>query len=305
MDEKKEIKNNIQLPQLKDVAVRPEPLHVLMVSPDHFDIVDVKNIHMSGNEGQVDKEKSRAQWQAIYDIYTLEKNNGNIDGMHTLPGAAGCEDMVFAANQSFPWIDEQGHKKVVMSRMRHESRAKEVPYFEAYYKNIGYHIIPPPGKGLLEGMGDLIPLPGRKLIFGGYGHRTDPDTLQSLSTILNTQIIPLKLVNESFYHLDTCFIPLNIHTALVVKEAFEEEDFKLIQLLFPEVIEIPLYEAEDGFALNAHVVQGHKNPFAIIQERNLFTADVLRQRGYTVYETDTSEYMKSGGSVFCMKMMHY
>ena len=31
----------------------------------------------------------------------------------------------------------------------------------------------------------------------------------------------------------------------------------------------------------------------------------LKGEGFKVYEVDTSEFMKSGGSVFCMKMMHY
>jgi len=31
--------------------------------------------------------------------------------------------------------------------------------------------------------------------------------------------------------------------------------------------------------------------------------EALKQCGYRIYETETSEFMKSGGSVFCMKMM--
>ena len=34
------------------------------------------------------------------------------------------------------------------------------------------------------------------------------------------------------------------------------------------------------------------------------TVDVLKKEGYDVVEIDTSEFMKSGGSVFCMKMMY-
>jgi N-dimethylarginine dimethylaminohydrolase len=33
--------------------------------------------------------------------------------------------------------------------------------------------------------------------------------------------------------------------------------------------------------------------------------DALLSESYEVYETETGEFMKSGGSVFCMKMMMY
>ena len=43
---------------------------------------------------------------------------------------------------------------------------------------------------------------------------------------------------------------------------------------------------------------------AILQHGSTVTVDVLDKEGYNVIEIDTSEFMKSGGSVFCMKMMY-
>src|SRR6202008_1132293 len=119
---------------------------------------------------------------SIYNIYQMQSDL-QMEGVYSIPGAPDCEDMVFCANQSFPWIDKNGNRIVVMSRMRYPSRQNEVPFFEEYYQRIGYQILQPPGDGLLEGMGDLIPLPGKRLIFGGYGHRTDLHTLELLSKI--------------------------------------------------------------------------------------------------------------------------
>lgn len=284
---------------------RKEPLVALMCTPDHFNIVDVKNVHMEGNTGKVDSLKFKEQWQSIYDIYFAEARTGNIDGINKIPGVENCEDMVFCANQSFPWIDARGNSIVILSRMRYPSRQNEVKYFEDYYTGLNYSIFPPPGVGLLEGMGDLIPLPKKQLIFGGYGHRTDVSTLNKLADILHVQVVHLKLINEAFYHLDTCFIPLDTETVLIAPEAFDEEGLKSIRSCFKDVREIPFNESSKGFALNAHVVHGNQYPFAIIQKENPITAMILKEKGFKIYEVDTSEFMKSGGSVFCMKMMHY
>src|SRR5688572_8182553 len=140
-----------------------------MCSPDHFKIVDVKNVHMQGNVGQVDATLFKAQWQSIYDAFKAELDQGNLDRLAVIQGAPGCEDMVFCANQSFPWLDKNDQPLVIMSRMKYPSRQHEVVYFEEYYRSLNYKIIQPPGDGLLEGMGDLIPVPGKKIIFGGYG----------------------------------------------------------------------------------------------------------------------------------------
>jgi hypothetical protein len=40
---------------INDVAAREEPRKILMAHPEYFDIVDVKNVHMEGNIGSLDK----------------------------------------------------------------------------------------------------------------------------------------------------------------------------------------------------------------------------------------------------------
>jgi len=290
---------------VNQVAARREPLNVIMCTPLHFKIVDEKNVHMKGNLGNTDPDLAQKQWKSLRDIYQQEADSGNIDSLTVMEGAKGCEDMVFCANQSFPWIDYEGENIVVMSRMKHESRQREVGDFETFYELKDYRIFNPPGEGCLEGMGDLIPMPGKRMIFGGYGHRTEFQTLVDIHETLDTDLITLHLVSDSFYHLDTCFIPLDQHTVMIVPLAFDEEGLQKIHSYFKEVIEIPYHEAAVGFALNAHVVNGHKHKFAIIQKNNPITTNILKSKGYKVYEVDTSEFMKSGGSVFCMKMMYY
>lgn len=287
------------------VPPRPEADRVIMVSPEYFDIVDIKNVHMQNQAGKLDRNLAIQQWDNLKSIYLELKEKGILSEVNIINGTEDCEDMVFAANQSFPWLTQDEKKVVVLSKMRHESRQREIPAFRNFYHNKGYTIHELKKAGLFEGMGDFIPLPGKRLIFAGYGHRSEKQALEEISELLTVPIIELKLVNEKFYHLDTCFIPINKETVILYPEAFSPEDFRGLKKLFKEVISIPKIEAEKGFALNAHIINSPAGKAAILHEGNMEMNRVLEKNGYKVYTTDTSEYIKSGGSVFCMKMMHY
>jgi hypothetical protein len=41
--------------QVSNIESMPEPLKVLMCSPSYFDIIDVKNMHMLGQNGNLNK----------------------------------------------------------------------------------------------------------------------------------------------------------------------------------------------------------------------------------------------------------
>ncbi|MBN8669553.1 MAG: hypothetical protein J0L80_02630 [Chitinophagales bacterium] len=296
-------KNNI-LFSINDIKDRTDPTRVLMCSPDYFDIVDVKNVHMQGHIGNTDKAQVDAQWQSLKDAYDALLNNKVLDEVSVIPGATGCEDMVFCANQTLPWKMEDGSEVVVMSRMRHESRQREVPYFEEFFKNKGFKPLHFNNVKMFEGMGDVIPHPGKRLLYGGYGHRTTAEAYDELAQMLQTPVVALELINPKFYHLDTCFVPLSKDSVMLCREAFTEDGLAMIRQLFTKVYYIPEYEAEKYFSLNAHAFDAHGTKTAILQKGSAITVDVLKQEGYNVVEIETGEFMKSGGSVFCMKMMY-
>ena len=292
---------------INNIAARKEPGMVLMCSPDYFDVVDVKNPHMEGNTGKIDRNLARKQWDFLKERYSKLVKNGTLQKFLELPGSKGCEDMVFAANQSFPWITEAGEKVVIMSKMRHPSRQKEVFFFEKLYADLGYRIIHLKKTELFEGMGDAIPHPGKRLIYGGYGHRSSEEAYDEIAEILNVPIVTVKLTDARFYHLDTCFLPLDKDAVMLFPEAFTPEDLRGIKKLFKNIIEVSEDEALYGFALNAHVISDGKGgrKVALIQKGSEKTVAQLKEKGFEVIEADTSEYIKSGGSVFCMKMMVY
>lgn len=293
--------------EISDIKNRTEPRNILMASPDYFDVIDIKNVHMAGNAGKIDKKLAHIQWNELKSAFNHAVKEKVLDNVLVIDGAKDCEDMVFTANQSFPWIDENGNKIVVMSKMRHDSRKREVPFFEAYYQNLGYKTLHLNQTEMFEGMGDLIPHIGKRLLYGGYGHRTNKDAYTELSALLQVPIIALELIDERFYHLDTCYVSLGKDAVMICKEAFTPEGLQALAKMYKRVYYIPIEEAVDYFALNAHTVFDFvsNKKIAFIHKGTKVTYDILKKEGFEIIEIDTSEYMKSGGSVFCMKMMVY
>ena len=113
-------------------------------------------------------------------------------------------------------------------------------------------------------------------------------------------VVLLHLTDADYYHLDTCLCPLDADHALVAPAAFDDTGRALIDTLFETPIEVPDHEARHQFACNAHCPDG---THVLIQEGCEETNERLRAHDFVPVELDTSEFMKSGGSVFCMKQM--
>ncbi len=158
---------------------------------------------------------------------------------------------------------------------------------------------------LFEGMGDLLKIPGQYRCLCGYGFRTAYDTISHLEVATDYEIIPLELINPNFYHLDTCISIIDADTVLYTPTAFSVASREKLKQLFTHCLEVPEREAAEGFALNMHVITHHNKKTAILQEGNRETEAILQQLNVEVVALDTSEYIKSGGSVFCLKMMYY
>lgn len=283
------------------------PGRVLMTSPEHFEVAYVINPHMEGNIGDVDPGRARAQWAALRDTY--ERLGFPVT---TLPGQAGLPDMVFCANQTLPYHTPGGERGVVLSRMHAPQRADEVSHFAGFFEGEGYSVHPldpdlpgdpTTGSGQsFEGMGDALWHPGRYLLYGGYGYRTDREVYARFTDTLGVPVVPLQLTDPDFYHLDTCLCPLDEQTALLYPGAFTDEDLRTLRAQFPRTIEAPEDEARTLFACNAHTPDGEH---VIIQKGCTKTNGLLRAGGYTPVEVETDEFLKSGGSVFCMKLMFW
>ncbi|MBL4715049.1 MAG: hypothetical protein JKX95_00300 [Bacteroidia bacterium] len=288
---------------LQDLPTRPEPLNILLSTPDHFQIKDSKN-PFTNLSVDLDKEVAIDQWNNLRSTYEELADKNILEDITVLDSDPKCEDMVFCANQTFPWILNDGSNVVVLSKMRHMSRQNEIIHFSSFFESIGYQILLLNNTDCFEGMGDAIPHPSKKLIYLGNGQRTSENAVKEISSLLEVPIISLRLINEYFYHLDTCFLPVSENTVLLCSSAFSNKAIDLIHSLFNEVIDIPEKEAINFFSLNTHCITSSAK-VAIIQKGTTTTKEVLIDHGFEVIELQTTEFMKSGGSVYCMKMAYY
>ncbi len=282
---------------LSNLEPMPAPEKVLVVNPSRFEVKYVINPHMKGHIGDIDKEAAFKEWLALKEAY---ENLGFF--VHEIEGAEGYPDMVFCANQSLPNITAEGTKQVVMSVMHASQRKGEVAHVQKVYEESSYDIVHLDESKFkdFEGMGDAIWHYKKRLIWGGYGYRSSLDVYSHISEMFKTPVIALELTDDRFYHLDTCFCVLNEETVMIYSKAFTEEGLKLIREVFLNVIDTNDFEAAELFACNATCPDG-KN--VLIQEGCIEANKAMEEAGFVVHEFSTNEYLKSGGSVFCMKMM--
>jgi len=280
------------------------PKEVLMCRPDFFDVIDIKNPHMEGQVGKADLNLAKQQWNQLNAVYKKLVEEGALSAVHEVDPLPGSEDMVFCANQTFPFRDRNDECIVVLSNMRHASRRKEVPAFHAFFSKLGARCYQAPQGMLFEGMGDAIPLPGRRKVFLGTGFRTSAGFSGWFADVLNAEIIELELISPDFYHLDTCFIPISESLALWYPPAFSERSAKELENHFNTLYAVQP-ETAYGFGLNAHFLpaDGNDNGHLIVQSGISEMNQLADTNGWKLHEVETSEFMKSGGSVFCMKMM--
>ncbi len=278
---------------LAGCAERPLPAAVLMCPPDAFDVIDVKNPFMEGQIGRVDVERARLQWDDVRRAF--EACGARVE---LIPPADELEDMVFCANQTLVGLDDSGQPLCVLSNMKFPSRQSEVPHFAEWFAACDYAVEHLTGDEVFEGGGDAIWHPGRGLIWGGYGPRTEPEAYDAISDFFGVPVLRICLISDWFYHLDAALCAIDERIALIHSPAMAPESAELMRAVFTDVIEVDDAEARQLMACNAAAIGGQH---IIIHARCHRTIAALRERGYTVHPVDTSEFIKSGGSVYCLK----
>jgi N-dimethylarginine dimethylaminohydrolase len=281
-----------KIPAAIDKAPKRAPCkRVLMASPKHFAVENAINPWMKDDQGAlntIDPARAQEQWDALRAAY--ESIGVRVE---VIDAPEGLPDFCFAANQSL--VFDEG---VVLAIMANEPRKPEVAHFEAWYKNYGFKLRRLPKEiTRFEGTGDAIAHPGRKLYWGGSGPRTEEAAWKEVAKLTRTDVIPLRLADERFYHLDTCLALMTEDSALYIPAAFDEASRERIHAGIKHLHPLSFADAAN-FACNAHCPDGRN---VLLQKDSVETVAWLKARGLQVIELDTSEFMKSGGSVFCLK----
>jgi len=267
-------------------------LRMLMCPPTFFDVREVKNPYM---RLPIDRVRAQHQWENLR--RALEDAGVPVE---TIAPVKDLEDMVFAANQVFVGCSEKIGNFIVPSEMRYVIRQKEVPFYVEWFRNRGYKVIALDLKGeCLEGHGDLIWHPDHSKIWAGYGFRSTRPAIDRFAAAmkdLGFPVIPLQLVDEHCYHLDTCFCPLNNEAVLIYPGAFSPEALQEIRKQWARTHELSRDEAVafmgNGIVANGRYITPRVSPKL---------ARILEKENLQPLIVDSSEFEKSGGSVFCMK----
>lgn len=126
-------------------------------------------------------------------------------------------DQIFATDTGQYYVSN-GALKFLPSNFKNHQRRGEERLAIIQAKNFGAEVLPLfsiSGKKLNFEGGDIRQMVGRKLFFVGQGHRSDPETSKLIAKITGYYVIPIILIQEQFYHLDCCFLPLPNDAAVI------------------------------------------------------------------------------------------
>ena len=258
---------------------------ILMCEPKYFGIEYEINPWMSVERG-IDHGIAVAQWRQL--CKTLRSCGTEIVFMEPVDG---LPDLVFTANAG-----TVSNGVFVPSRFKFTERQGEELVFTEWFNKEGFAVAELPSDIRFEGAGDMLKCGDRWFV--GYGFRSDARVHAEISSILDSGVVALRLVDPYYYHLDTCFCPLSDGSVIWYPPAFDSYSRKVVETFIPERIEATEREAA-LFACNAvcvgrHVVMSAGCPHLMRD---------LCDRGFLIHSVNLGEYMKSGGSAKCLTLL--
>ena len=265
-----------------------EPIRILMCAPDYYDVDYVINPWMEGNIHKSSQEKAVEQWSKLHFVLN------DIAEVDLVKGQPGVPDMVFTANAGLVLGDN-----VVLSRFYHPERQGEEPYFKQWFEDNGFNVFELPKDLPFEGAGDaLLDREGRWL-WAGYGFRSELDSHPYLAKWLDIEVLSLRLIDDRFYHLDTCFCPLSGGYLLYYPGAFDSYSNHMIEGRIPPEKRMAIAEADAiNFACNAVNV----GQTVVMNKASESLKQQLADVGFQVIETPLTEFLKAGGAAKCLTL---
>lgn len=258
----------------------PTRRRYLMCRPTHFRVAYAINPWMRPDV-PVDGERALAQWEALRRAY-LDLGH-EVDLVEPRPD---LPDMVYAANGATV-VDGI----VYGARFRHPQRAPEAAAHRAWFRAAGFPRVHVP-RFVNEGEGDL--LVAGSVILAGSGFRTDPRAHAEAAGVLRREIVPLRLVDPRYYHLDTALAVLDDTTIAWRLEAFAPESQTVLRLRYPDAV---LATAADAAVLGLNAVSDGRH--VVLPAAATDLAAALTARGFVPVPVDVSELLKGGGGPKC------
>ena len=258
---------------------------LLLCPPDYYGIEYEINPWMRQTRNS-EPELARAQWKALHD--TLQSLGCQIDLLAPQPG---LPDLVFTANAGLVI-----GRRFILSNFRHKERRGEEAHFERWFAEQDFEVVKLSSKLMFEGEGDALFC--GEVLFCGYKYRSDIRSHHRLAEILGCLAVSVELVDERFYHLDTCFCPLPDGSAIWHPGAFDEYGQQAIRQHINNLIEVVEDEAAH-FACNAVVLEKR----IILPDRCPKLSAALAERGFQPHALPMTEFLKAGGACKCLTLL--
>ena len=266
---------------------------LLVCPPTHFGVEYVINPWMAGDVGAASQANAMRQWDMLISI--LEDHAD----VYAIEPQAGLPDMCFAANGGLV-LDET----FVASTFSVAQREPESGLYRSWAESAGFDVAEPDLAFHLEGEGDALWWPGdgspEPVLWAGYGVRTSLEAHRMLTEQLQVEVVSLRLVDQRFYHLDTCFVPLPDGRVIYYPPAFDEASRQRIESLVPADRRIEVGDEDAfGFACNA-VRLGNT---LVTSHATVPLRQALDAWGYRIVTTPLTEFIKAGGAAKCLALI--
>jgi N-dimethylarginine dimethylaminohydrolase len=120
-----------------------------------------------------------------------------------------------------------------------------------------------------------------------------------LSGALGIEVLALNLVDPRFYHLDTCFCPLDGGSLMYFPAAFDAASRAVIESRVPANRRIAIGEADAvNFACNAVNIDRQ----IVLNRASPSLVQALAARGFSVGQRGLGQFMKAGGAAKCLTL---
>lgn len=271
-------------------ATPPAPPELLLCPPTHFSVDYVINPWMQAHVDRADTAQAQRQWDTLHAALARSAK------IHRIAPGEDVPDMVFTANAGLVL-----GRSFVPSRFLHAQRRPEEARFTAWFREHGFDIVELPAGMRFEGAGDALFDRGtpQPRLWMGHGHRSDLAAAFALADLLDIEVLPLRLVDPRFYHLDTCFCPLRGGWLLYRPEAFDAASRALIEARVAPERRIAVDETDAlAFACNA-VNLGDR---VLMNRAGPGLKARLAAAGFAAEEVPMDEFLKAGGSAKCLTL---
>jgi N-dimethylarginine dimethylaminohydrolase len=260
----------------------------LMCPPLHFGVEYVINPWMEGQIHATNPELAGRQWSRLHALLSDRAE------VVSLPAVVGLPDLVFTANAALIY-----RETAVLSSFRCPERQPESPYVAKWLMADGFEVHTLPPGVLFEGAGDALFDRNEALLWFGHGMRSDIAANTYLEQFVDVEVQALRLRDPSFYHLDTCFCPLERGYLLYYPPAFDEASNAAIEARVPRDRRLALsFEDAINFACNTvnigrSVILNHASQKLVAR---------LNECGFEVITTVLTEFIRAGGAAKCLSL---